>query len=108
MIIGVPKEIKQQEFRVGIVPAGVHALNKRGYKVIIQKMAGEGSGIHDDEYVSTRAILRATSKEIYEEADMIMKVKEPLPEEYGTFETGSNPLYLSSSRTCQGAYLRSS
>jgi alanine dehydrogenase len=88
MIIGVPKEIKQQEFRVGIVPAGVHALTKQGHKVIIQKFAGEGSGIHDGEYVSAGAILRATPKEIYEEADMIMKVKEPLPEEYGFFKPG--------------------
>ena len=87
MIIGVPKEIKQQEFRVGIVPAGVHALNKRGHKVIIQKLAGGGSGIHDDEYISAGAVIRATSKEIYEEADMIMKVKEPLPEEYGLLKT---------------------
>jgi len=88
MIIGVPKEIKQQEFRVGIVPAGVHALTKKGHKVIIQKFAGEGSGIHDGEYVSAGAIIRETSKEIYEEADMIMKIKEPLPEEFGLLKPG--------------------
>jgi len=88
MIIGVPKEIKPQEFRVGIVPAGVHVLTDRGHRVIIQQHAGEGSGIHDDEYISAGAIFRATAEEIYGEADMIMKVKEPLPEEYGLLKPG--------------------
>ena len=82
MIIGIPKEIKKQEYRVGIVPAGVKALTEEGHKVIIQKSAGEGSGISDEEYISSGAEIKESAKEIYSQADMIMKVKEPLEEEY--------------------------
>jgi alanine dehydrogenase len=82
MIIGVPKEIKPQEYRVGLVPAGVRALTKHGHKVIVQKSAGEGSGIPDEDYVSSGAIIHADARKIYEEADLIVKVKEPLDEEY--------------------------
>lgn len=82
MIIGVPKEIKPQEYRVGMIPAGVRALTKQGHRVIIQKSAGEGSGIPDKDYISAGAIIQTEAKKIYEEADMIVKVKEPLEEEY--------------------------
>lgn len=86
MVIGVPKEIKSQEFRVGIVPAGVRALSKSGHRVIIQKSAGEGSGVPDEEFISAGAEIKATAKEIFEEAEMIIKVKEPLPAEYKFFK----------------------
>ncbi len=88
MIIGVPKEIKPQEYRVGIVPTGVRSLTKNGHKVLIQKSAGEGSGILDEEYLSAGAIIRGEAREIYEEANMIIKVKEPLSVEYELLRPG--------------------
>jgi alanine dehydrogenase len=78
MIIGVPKEIKDNEFRVGLVPAGVHALVQDGHKVLIQSTAGEGSGIADAEYVSAGGQIVQTAVDAYGTADMIIKVKEPV------------------------------
>lgn len=81
MIIGIPKEIKTEEYRVGIVPSGVRRLTDAGHRVIIETGAGSGSGITDDEYISAGAQIIKTAKEVYASADMIMKVKEPqLPE----------------------------
>lgn len=82
MIVGVPKEIKKHEYRVGITPGGVKELVKKNHRVLIQNGAGVGSGISDEEYQVAGATIRRTAKEIYEEAEMIMKVKEPVPEEY--------------------------
>ena len=82
MRIGVPKEIKNNEYRIGLVPAGVRMLSSSGHRVLLQKGAGEGSGIGDDEYRNAGAALLAASEEIYCQAEMIVKVKEPLPEEY--------------------------
>ena len=82
MIIGVPKEIKNKENRVGMVIAGVRALTQAGHKVFIQTQAGQGVGITDEDYRKAGATLLGTAKEIYEKADMVVKVKEPLPEEY--------------------------
>lgn len=82
MIVGIPKEVKKHEYRVGITPVGVKELVKRKHKVLIQKEAGLGSGILDEEYQAAGAILRSTAEEIYDQAEIIMKVKEPLPEEY--------------------------
>jgi alanine dehydrogenase len=88
MIIGVPKEIKPQEHRVGIVPAGVRSLTNAGNKVLVQLGAGVGSGIMDDEYRSAGANIVPRAEEVYAEAHMIMKVKEPLPEEYPLLKQG--------------------
>lgn len=82
MIIGVPKEIKAQEGRVGITPAGVDALAHAGHKVYVETRAGLGSGITDEEYVSAGAEILETPAKVYGIADMIMKVKEPLAPEY--------------------------
>jgi alanine dehydrogenase len=82
MIVGVPKEIKNKENRVGMVVAGVRALTQAGHKVLVQTTAGQGAGISDDDYRKAGATLVNTPKEIFERADMIVKVKEPLPEEY--------------------------
>jgi len=81
MIVGVPKEIKNHEYRVAMVPAGVKSLVADGHTVIIEKSAGEGSGISDGEYIDAGAQTRPTAEAIFAEADMIVKVKEPLPEE---------------------------
>ena len=82
MIVGVPKEIKNKEYRVGMVIAGVRALTQAGHNVLIQHNAGVGVGISDDDYRKAGASIIGTAKEIYDKAEMIVKVKEPLPEEY--------------------------
>lgn len=88
MIVGVPKEIKNKENRVSMVIAGVRALTQAGHKVIVQKNAGVGAGISDDDYRAAGATIHETAKEIFDRADMIVKVKEPLPEEYPLLREG--------------------
>lgn len=82
MIIGVPKEIKISENRVGMTEAGAKQLVKEGHTVIVEKDAGVGSGITNEQYEKAGAKIIDTKKEVYAKADMIMKVKEPLPDEY--------------------------
>lgn len=88
MIIGIPKEIKNNENRVAITPAGVYALAKRGHEVLVEKSAGIGSGIEDREYIDAGAVILERNTDIYEKADIILKVKEPLENEYGLFREG--------------------
>ncbi|MBU2537850.1 MAG: alanine dehydrogenase [Proteobacteria bacterium] len=88
MIIGVPKEIKEKEFRVGIVPSGVKALVQAGHTVLLEQGAGEGSGITDEQYSSAGATLIPSAAEVWAKADLIMKVKEPLPPEYPLLRSG--------------------
>ena len=83
MIVGLPKEVKDNEYRVGIVPAGVKALTIAGHTVLIQKSAGEGSGITNEEYVAAGGELVDTAEEVWARAEMIVKVKEPIASEYG-------------------------
>jgi len=82
MIIGVPKEIKDNENRVAAIPAGVQALVSRGHKVLVQKGAGTGSGISDEAYEAAGAKIVGTARQVFKDAEMILKVKEPLPPEY--------------------------
>jgi alanine dehydrogenase len=82
MIVGVPKEVKNHEYRVAMVPAGAKSLVADGHTVIVEASAGLGSGISDDEYVGAGALIRPTAEAVFAEADMIVKVKEPLPQEY--------------------------
>ncbi|MBK7224807.1 MAG: alanine dehydrogenase [Saprospiraceae bacterium] len=82
MIIGVPKEIKSNENRVALTPAGALELSKRGHKVYVQSTAGVGSGFSDIDYTSAGAIILSTIEEIYAIAEMIIKVKEPIASEY--------------------------
>ena len=82
MIIGVPTEIKPQEHRVGAVPAMVHALVEAGHSVLVQEGAGHGAGLLDDDFVAAGASIVPSAKEVFDRAEMIIKVKEPLPEEY--------------------------
>lgn len=88
MKIGVPTEIKTREYRVGMVPAGVRALTTRGHRVYIQEGAGLGSGISDWEYREVGAILLPDAESVYAAADLIVKVKEPQPEEYPLLREG--------------------
>lgn len=82
MIIGVPKEIKNNENRVALTPAGTQELVKRGHTVFIQNTAGAGSGFSDDEYAKAGATLARDAAEVFQRAEMIMKVKEPIEQEY--------------------------
>ncbi|MBR5715571.1 MAG: alanine dehydrogenase [Bacteroidales bacterium] len=82
MKVGIPKEIKQGESRVGMTPAGVAELVKHGHTVFVQHTAGDGSGFPDNEYVKAGAEIKATMEEVYAVSDMIVKVKEPIEPEY--------------------------
>jgi alanine dehydrogenase len=82
LIVGVPKEIKNNEYRVAMVPSGVRALVENGHQVLVQKSAGEGAGIPDTEYSGAGAQISPLAETIFEKAEMIVKVKEPLPQEY--------------------------
>lgn len=86
MNIGVPKEIKTSEFRVAITPSGVRELSKDGHRVYVQSGAGEGSGFSDKEYVEAGAYLLVEAYDIFEIAEMIVKVKEPIASEYELFK----------------------
>ncbi|MBR5656631.1 MAG: alanine dehydrogenase [Prevotella sp.] len=88
MKIGIPKEIKNNENRVGMTPAGVAELIGRGHVVYVQKTAGVGSGFSDAEYESVGAQMLPMIADVYREADMIVKVKEPIEEEYGLVRKG--------------------
>ncbi len=88
MIIGVPKEIKNNENRVGMTPAGVAELVKRGHTVYVQASAGVGSGFADDEYIAAGAKMLPTIEETYAIAEMIVKVKEPIAPEYKLIKKG--------------------
>lgn len=88
MIVGIPKEIKNNENRVGITPAGVKELAKNGHTVYVQHTAGDNSGFSDEEYVKYGAKILPTINEVYAIADMIVKVKEPIEEEYHLIKKG--------------------
>jgi len=88
MIIGVPKEIKANENRVALQPVGAELLIQRGHKVLVEKSAGVGSGFADDLYVKAGAEICSTAAEVFKRAEMIIKVKEPLPQEYPLIKKG--------------------
>ena len=88
MIIGVPKEIKPDEYRVAMTPAGVEQAVRKGHVVLIERAAGLGSGLSDAAYAEAGAQLVASAAEVYQRAQMIVKVKEPLPAEYPLLRPG--------------------
>jgi len=88
MIIGIPKEIKNNENRVALTPAGTVELVKNGHKVYIQQSAGKGSGFDDEDYIRAGAEILPTIEEIYNVAEMIIKVKEPISQEYHLIKKG--------------------
>jgi len=101
MIIGIPKEIKNHEYRVGVVPSGVRALVEAGAKVVVEKSAGIGSNIADREYEEAGAKILQSAEEVYNSSEMIIKVKEPLSAEYPFLREGLilyTYLHLASSR----------
>lgn len=88
MVIGVPKEIKNNEYRVGVTPAGVIEFTKRGHEVYVQSTAGAGSGFSDEDYVEYGAKILTTIEDVYQIAEMIIKVKEPIEPEYKLIKEG--------------------
>ena len=88
MLIGVPKEIKNHEYRVGLVPGSVRELVHHGHEVVVQKTAGDGIGFNDDSYRAAGASILDTADEVFATAEMIVKVKEPQAEEYGKLREG--------------------
>ncbi|BAH78055.1 alanine dehydrogenase [Solidesulfovibrio magneticus] len=88
MIVGILKEIKSEENRVCMTPAGVEVMRQNGHTMLVEKNAGAGSGFDDDAYIAAGAEMVATPKEIFERADMVMHVKEPLPAEYDLIREG--------------------
>src|SRR3982751_4337384 len=110
MIIGVPKEIKSQEHRVGLIPSTATTLTRKGHTVLAQKGAGIGSGYSDDDYTAAGAKIIDTAEQVFREAEMIVKVKEPLPPEYGLLRRGQilfTYLHLAASRALTEALLKS-
>lgn len=88
MIVGLPKEVKDNEYRVGLVPAGVKALTSGGHTVLVQTKAGDGSGITDKEYVNAGGEIVDSAEEVWARAEMVIKVKEPIAGEYGFLREG--------------------
>ncbi len=110
MIIGVPKEIKDQEYRVALLPSAAYQLIKRGHQVLVERSAGAGSGYPDEDYEQAGATMLSDHAAAYEKADLIMKVKEPLPSEYPLLRPGQilfTYLHLAASRSLTDALLKS-
>ena len=108
MKVGVPKEIKNHEYRVAITPAGVHELVAHGHQVYVERGAGLGSSISDDDYVAAGGTIIATADELWERAELVLKVKEPIAEEYHRMRRGQvlfTYLHLAASQSCTQALL---
>ena len=110
MIVGVPKEIKNNEFRVSTTPSGVHALVSAGHEVLVEVGAGLGSAILDSEYVSAGAKIVTSADEVWQKSELIIKVKEPIAAEYHRMRAGQilfTYLHLAASRECTDALIKS-
>jgi alanine dehydrogenase len=110
MIIGVPKEIKEQEQRVALLPSGTNELTKHGHSVLVETNAGLGSGYSDQDYVKAGAQIVEQAKEVFARADMIVKVKEPLKAEFPLLRSGQilfTYLHLAASKPLTEALLKS-
>jgi len=109
MLIGIPKEIKEQEHRVALLPSAAYQLIKRGHKVIVETNAGAGVGFGDDNYRQAGVEIVATHEEVFARAEMIVKVKEPLPSELGLLRRGQilfTYLHLAASRSLTEALMQ--
>lgn len=108
--VGIPREVKNNEFRVAITPAGVNELVRHGHQVVVEENAGAGSSITDEEYVAAGAQILSTADEVWATADLLLKVKEPVAEEYHRLrkdQTLFTYLHLAASRECTDALLES-
>lgn len=110
VLVGIPREVKNNEFRVAITPAGVHELVRHGHQVVIERDAGAGSSITDAEFIAAGARILPTADEVWATADLVLKVKEPIAEEYHRLrkdQTLFTYLHLAASRECTDALLKS-
>ena len=110
MIIGVPREIKEQENRVGLLPSAAEQLKRRGHSVLVEKNAGIGSGYPDEDYIKAGAEIVDLAKDVFARADMIVKVKEPLKAEFPFLRKGQilfTYLHLAASKSLTDALLKS-
>jgi alanine dehydrogenase len=110
MKIGVPSEIKNHEYRVAITPAGVHELTRGGHEVYVQQDAGTGSSLPDEDFAAAGARILPTADDVWQAGDLILKVKEPIAEEYHRMRKGQvlfTYLHLAASRPCTDALLES-
>ncbi len=110
MNVGIPREVKNHEYRVAITPAGVHELTRHGHDVYVQTNAGRGSAIADDAYAAAGAKILDSTDEVWQTADLLLKVKEPVAEEYDRLREGQvlfTYLHLAASRECTQALLDS-
>ncbi len=108
MLIGVPHEVKNNEFRVSMTPAGVHELVAHGHEVVVEAGAGEGSAIPDEEFSAVGAKILPTAADVWGSAEMIVKVKEPVAQEYDSIRSGQlvfTYLHLAASRACTDALM---
>ena len=106
MKVGIPSEVKNHEYRVAITPAGVYELVRNGHDVVVQDSAGVGSSISNEEYVAAGATILPTADDVWGEGDLILKVKEPIAEEYPRMRKGQTLftyLHLAASRPCTEA-----
>ena len=110
MLVGVPREIKNHEYRVAITPAGVREFINHGHKVIVETGAGNGSAISDESYKTAGAEIVATAAEVWSRAEMVLKVKEPIAQEYPLMRQGQvlfTYLHLAASKDCTDALIKS-
>src|SRR5581483_10685959 len=110
MIVGVPKEIKEQEYRVALLPSAAYQLIKRGHQVLVERGAGAGAGYPDNDYERAGAELVPEHRAVFERADLIVKVKEPLPAEYPLLRAGQilfTYLHLAADRELTEALMKS-
>jgi alanine dehydrogenase len=108
MKVGVPKELKNHEYRVAITPAGVHELVRAGHQVFLEEDAGTGSAIPDADFVAAGATIVPTADDVWATSELVLKVKEPVPEEYHRMRKGQvlfTYLHLAASRQCTDALL---
>jgi alanine dehydrogenase len=108
MRVGVPTEVKNNEYRVAITPAGVHELTRHGHDVLVQAGAGTGSSITDDEFTAAGAKIASSAEDVWQDSELILKVKEPIAIEYDRMQPGQvlfTYLHLAASRDCTRALL---
>ena len=110
MRVGIPREVKDNEYRVAITPSGVHELTVRGHSVVVEKDAGAGSSIPDEDFVAAGAQILGAADDVWAEADLVCKVKEPVAEEYQRMRRGQvlfTYLHLAASEACTRALVDS-
>jgi alanine dehydrogenase len=108
MKVGIPREVKNNEFRVAITPAGVHELTRGGHQVFLEKDAGLGSAIPNEDYVAAGAKILDSPEEVWAQGDLLLKVKEPIAEEYPRMradQTLFTYLHLAADKACTDALL---